>query len=76
MKDTYTVKYRQPGQWLWRRVKGVRGDGVEGMFRYFHTDDDAILYVSAQAEVLFPPQRQQVITKQMSKHAGTPVVRD
>ena len=58
MIETYTVRYRQPGQWLWRRVRNVRGDGVEpGQFRWLALADDSLLYLSLQAEVRFPPAR-------------------
>ena len=76
MKETYTVKYRQPGQLLWRKVKNVKGDGVEGAFRFFQIEDDGILYVSSLAEVYFPPERQAIIAHQMSKEIGQPVQRN
>lgn len=76
MIETYTVRYRQPGQWLWRRVRNVRGDGVEpGQFRWLALADDSLLYLSLQAEVRFPPERQQIIERKMSRDAGQPVTR-
>ena len=75
MKETYVVKYRQPGQWFWRKVKNVKGDGVEGMFRYFHMENDSIVYVSCDSEVVFPPERQAIITHKMSCEIGQPVQR-
>lgn len=75
MKETYLVKYRQPGQFFWRKVKNVKGDGVESQFRFFHTEDDAIIYISIHAEVVFPSERQEVITRKMSKEIGQPVQR-
>lgn len=75
MKMTYTVKYRQPGQWIWRKLKDVKGDGVEAQFRFFHLEDDSIIYISLDAEVVFPPGRQAIIIHKMSQEAGTPVVR-
>lgn len=75
MKETYTVKYRQPGQIFWRTVKNVKGDGVEGMFRFFSTEDDRIIYVSCNAEVIFPAERQALITQKMSREIGQPVQR-
>lgn len=76
MIETYTVRYRQPGQWLWRRVRRVRGDGIEaGQFRWLAMEDDSLLYLSLQAEVYFPPERQEIITRKMSREAGQPVMR-
>lgn len=75
MRMAYPVKYRQPGQWIWRRLKNVIGDGVEAKFRFFHLENDSIVYISLDAEVIFPPERQAIITHQMNKEAGTPVVR-
>lgn len=75
MRETYDIKYRQPGQWLWRKVKSVKGDGVEHSFRYFHTEKDELIYISLDAEVKFPKERQDVITHKMSKQAGTPIQR-
>ena len=75
MKETYTVKYRQPGQVFWRKLKNVKGDAVEKSFRWFHLEDDTIVYISLDAEVIFTKERQRVIEFQMSKEAGQPVQR-
>lgn len=75
MKETYTVKYRQPGQWFWRKLKNVKGTAAEVNFWAFHCEDDSLHYVSLQAEVYFPPERQAIITHQMSKKAGQPIQR-
>jgi hypothetical protein len=75
MIETYTVKYRQPGQIFWRKIKNVKGDGIEERLRYFTTDDDSICYISLNAEVIFPPERQTIIAHQMSKRIGQPIQR-
>ena len=75
MRETYRVKYRQKGQIFWRTVNNVKGDGVEGAFRFFYMEDDSILYIGLDAEVWFSPDRQAIITHQMSKEAGQPVQR-
>lgn len=75
MKETYTVRYRQPGQWLWRKVRNVKGDGIEAGIRFFHCEDDSLHYCSVNAEVVFPPERQAIITHKMSREAGTPIQR-
>lgn len=71
----YTVKYRQPGQWLWRRIRKTVGDGVEEKFRWFHKSDDQIVYISLDAEVVFPAKRQKEIQEDMSKEIGIQVQR-
>lgn len=63
MKMYWTVKYRQPGQVFWRKVKRVVADGVEDQFRYFRQDDDTMIYVSNNAEVIFSPDRQAIADK-------------
>lgn len=75
MRKTYDIKYRQPGQWFWRRLKKVQGDGVDANFRFFHLEDDSIVYCSRDAEVWFPKERQEIIAKRMSQEIGQPVVR-
>lgn len=75
MKDSYTIKYRQPGQIFWRKLKNVTGDGVENSYRFFHRTDDSIVFLSQQAEVIFCPDRQKVITQRMSKQSGQPIQR-
>jgi len=76
MKETYTIRYRQPGQLFWRKVRNVKGDGVDGSFRFFHAEDDSILYISSASEVYFPPERQAIITHKMSKEVGQPIQRN
>ena len=75
MIETYTVKYRQPGKMFWRKIKKVKGDGVEGPFRFFLTEDDYLHYIACDAEVIFPPERQAIKLHQMSKEAGQPIQR-
>jgi len=75
MIETYTVKYRQPGQIFWRKLRRVKGDGVEGLFRFFHLEDDSLIYISSAAEVAFSPGRQQIIAHKMSREVGQPVQR-
>jgi len=75
MKETYNVKYRQPGQIFWRTIKGVKGDAIEGSIRWFLTEADSIHYISINAEVIFPPERQTIITQKMSRESGQPVQR-
>lgn len=81
---TYTVKYRQPGQWFRRTVRRVVKDGFvtnkdgslsSGSFRYLQTEDDRMLYFSIHAEVWFPKKRNQLVEKKVSRDAGQPIQR-
>ena len=69
---TYNIKYRQPGQWFWRKVRGIVGDGIdyEGRFRYFQTNTDKIRFVGLDAELEYPPERQKAIDADIAREAG------
>lgn len=75
MRETYTIKYRQPGQVFWRTIKNVKGDAIEGQMRWFLTDDDRVYYISLGAEVVFPSERQAIIAHKMSREIGQPIQR-
>jgi hypothetical protein len=75
MRETYQIKYRQPGQIFWRTLNNVKGDGVENRFRFFLQEDDTLTHISCDAEVRFSPHRAAVITHKMSKEIGQPVQR-
>lgn len=75
MKETYDVKYRQPGQWLWRKLKNVKGDAIESGFRWFLLEDDTLISVSLNAEVVMSPHRAAIKIHQMSREAGQPIQR-
>lgn len=75
MERLYSAKYRQPGQIFWRKLKNLRGDGIEGQFRYFLTLDDQYICISIHSEVIFSPDRNASILEKMSKEAGLPLQR-
>jgi len=76
MIEVYTVKYRQPGQTFWRKVKKVKAtEAKEKYWWVFHCEDDSLHYISLNAEVIFPPERQAIITHQMGKEVGQPIQR-
>ena len=75
MIETYDVKYRQPGQWFWRKIKDVKGDAVESGFRWFLQEDDTLTFVSIDAEVKMSPHRAAIKLHKMSKEAGQPLQR-
>lgn len=66
----YTAKYRVPGQFFWRKIKGVIGDGIDKHFRYIVLQDDSILYLPISSEVFFSKERVVAITDKLSKEAG------
>ena len=73
---TYTVKYKLPGQWLWRTVKRVKGDGLlkNGQARYFVLEDEARIEVPVAASFVFAKERFYVIKKLMEAESGHPIV--
>lgn len=76
-QNSYTVWYRQPGQWFWRKVKNVTGDGIYSdlKVRFLTLADDTLIHLSVHAEVKFDPHRMIVVQNQMSKEAGLQVQR-
>lgn len=75
MTTEYTVKYKVPGQIFWRNIRRVIGDGIEpGMFRWFATADDEMVYIPLDSQVWFPKERRTSILAAMSKEAGQQVV--
>ncbi len=78
MKKTYNVKYKLPNGWLWKSIKNVIGDGMEpeNGFRFFHLENDTIIHLPIYTAVIFGPERQKVIEKEMSKEIGQPIQRN
>lgn len=73
---TYTVKYRKPGSFLWTTLKRVKFDGIEpDLFRWFHLDDDQMVYIPLHMEVKLSKERWTAIERKMSKEAGQPIMR-
>ena len=75
MKDTYKVKYRAPHKMFFKTIKNVLEDGVTEYFRWVRLEDDTLIHFPLDSEVIFPKERQDVITYQMSKAAGQPIQR-
>lgn len=74
---TYTIKYKKKGQWFWRSIKNVVGDGMESDYRFFHLLNDTLRFIpSHETEFDFAEDRQKAIEKKMSKEAGIQVQRD
>ena len=70
-KNTYKIRYRNPGQLFWRTLKRVVGDAVEpGQFRWFVLEDGRMIYLALGAEVEFSAERQAVIAEKMRNESG------
>lgn len=69
----YRCKYRQKGQWFWRTLKNVIGDGIEANFRFFTLEDGSMIYIGIDAEVVFFKDREASIAKSISREAGIPI---
>jgi hypothetical protein len=85
---TYTVKYKPKGAWCWRTIKKVVGDGIvtvvatpsgpsilQEPYRFFTTEDNAMVHVPLSSEVIFGKERDAIIAKNMSKTIGQQVQR-
>jgi len=74
----YSVKYKLPGQWLWHKVKGVKGDGfiAETNARFLTLVDETRIEIPVTATFRFSPNRFRLTEKQMSREAGQPVRMD
>jgi hypothetical protein len=75
MKETYTIKYRQPGQWFWRTIKNVKGEGFQGGFWFVLCEDDSMHYFSGNAEIYFPPERNAILALKESRKTGQQIPR-
>ena len=70
---TYTVKYKQPGQWFWRTVKKVKGDNSLTNYRQLFLESGEVLQFPYFTTFKFGKERELVIIKNMEKEAGQPV---
>ncbi len=67
----YTVKYRKPSQFFWRKIKKVKGDGfASANSRYFILDDETRVEVPSDSIFVFSRGRYEVILKNMEKDAS------
>jgi hypothetical protein len=72
--DPYTVEYKVTGG-RWKTLTCV-GDGVAEGFRYFHLENDRTLLLPIVLDgLVFHKDRQDAITKLMSREAGQQVQR-
>lgn len=74
----YTVKYKKPGWFFWRKIKNVKGDGI--LFggpnnqavpsRYFILSDDSRIEMPTGMIFKFDPYRCRVIEANIRREAG------
>ena len=89
MSDCYTVKYMIPGQLLFRTVKSVTGDGIvthlnsggtsvplPEPYRYLVIKGGGMIHLPYNSVVVFGPEREVLIARNMSKVSGQPVTVD
>jgi len=71
----YTVKYKLLGQWFWRKVKGVKGDGFlsETNARFLILSDETRIEIPVTSTFRFSPNRFRLTEQQISREAGQPV---
>jgi hypothetical protein len=67
----YTVKYRLPNQWLWRKCNRVKGDEtMPGGNRSLQFEDDTRLEIPREAVIQFSKERHVLILQNMEQEAG------
>lgn len=79
----YTVKYRLPGQWFWRTIKSVIGDGAyfgninDNFFtkdvRVFDTKNGGRVEIPMTAQFVFSEGRYLSIKSDIEKTLGQPI---
>jgi len=77
MQQTYTVKYRLPNQWIWRKLKNIVEDGIieeNRGSRWFNTKHQERIEIPITCEFRFPEERQEIInsrrTDELNKLPG------
>jgi len=68
----YSVKYRFSGQWFWRTMKNVKGDGIieGGNSRFFILADETRIEIPVSCEFCFSSKRFEVIKSNMENQVG------
>lgn len=74
---TYTVKYKKPGWLFWRKLKGIKGDGIlfgqNGQtvpVRYFILSDDSRIELPMSMMFKFDAYRCRAVEEDIRKTAG------
>ena len=68
----YSVEYKLSGQWFFRKLKNVKGDGIlsEGHCRWFILMDETRIEIPCTAIFKFCSKRFESIRAGMEKEAG------
>jgi hypothetical protein len=73
----YTVKYKKPQWWFWRKLKNVKGDGIvfggSGQaipVRYFILMDESRVELPSSMMFRFDPDRFRMIQEDMRRETG------
>ena len=80
---TYTVWYKTPNQWFWRKINKVVGEGIEHQFydeqgrlvhrppfRFIVCEDDTQYQIPVDSLLKFCPRRVKVIEKELKRESG------
>jgi hypothetical protein len=77
MEILYTVKYRLPGQWFWRKIKNVKGDSsipeltnTNHPYRIILKADGGRFEIPWTAEFVFSKEREASIAASIRREAG------
>lgn len=68
----YTVKYRKPRWFLWRKLKRVKGDGIIETYnsRFFILEDETRIEIPMTFMFQFSKERFMGIKNQMESETG------
>lgn len=68
----YSVRYKLPGQWFFRTIKNVKGDGImpEARNRWLILSDETRIEIPCSAVFKFSVERFMLIQSNMEKEAG------
>ncbi len=68
----FTVKYKLPNGWFWRKIKNVEGDSVvpENGNRVLFLADKTRIELPQEAALSFSPARFEMIKEKMAQETG------
>lgn len=71
----YSVKYRTSGQWFFRKIKNIKGDGLmpDSGNRFFILMDETRIEIPCASEIVFNKDRFIFIKKEMEKESGVDI---
>lgn len=75
---TYKVRYRMRGQWFFKTLRGIKGDGIMADspigVRFFITKDERRIEIPVDGTVfMFGKERHDLIRENMRRESGVQV---